>query len=404
VADRGRICILYDFLFPHTIGGAERWYRNVAERLALAGHPVTYLTTRQWQRGEKPQLEGGVEVVAVLPKLPPYTPSGRRRILPVLLFSLAVAAHLLRHRRRYAVIHTNATPFLPLLTVGLLQPLCSYRLVVDYHELWTARYWRSYLGPVGGTIAYLIQSLCLRFPQEAFCFARLYEARLHAAGVNGPVRVLEGEYAGPLEEPQPRPAKPFLLFAGRLIPEKRPLLALEAFALARKRLPELQLKLLGQGPLEGEVRAAVARLGLEGVVEVPGFVAAERLQELMGEALALLHPSSREGYGMVVIEACAAGTPAIVVAGEDNASCELIEVGVNGYVVPLPQPDLLAEAILKVHAAGQELRGRTASWFGRNAGRLSLERSLATVVATYPPVPAPPAPAAPPAPFGAASS
>ena len=39
---RVQVCIVYDCLFPYTIGGAERWYRNVAEGLAAQGHDVTY--------------------------------------------------------------------------------------------------------------------------------------------------------------------------------------------------------------------------------------------------------------------------------------------------------------------------------------------------------------------------
>ncbi len=53
-----RICILYDCLFPHTVGGAERWYRSLAGRLAADGHDVTYLTLRQWderRRAPMPQ-------------------------------------------------------------------------------------------------------------------------------------------------------------------------------------------------------------------------------------------------------------------------------------------------------------------------------------------------------------
>jgi hypothetical protein len=50
---RMRICLVYDCLYPHTVGGAERWYRDVAERLAAEGHEVTYLTLRQWPRGEQ---------------------------------------------------------------------------------------------------------------------------------------------------------------------------------------------------------------------------------------------------------------------------------------------------------------------------------------------------------------
>ena len=59
-----RICIVYDLLYPQTVGGAERWYRNVALRLAEEGHDVTYLTMRQWEPGAEPDLPG-VRVVAV---------------------------------------------------------------------------------------------------------------------------------------------------------------------------------------------------------------------------------------------------------------------------------------------------------------------------------------------------
>ncbi len=44
--------LVYDCLFPYTVGGAERWYRDLAERLCADGHEVTYLTLRQWPRGE----------------------------------------------------------------------------------------------------------------------------------------------------------------------------------------------------------------------------------------------------------------------------------------------------------------------------------------------------------------
>src|SRR5262245_14907411 len=48
---RVRVCIVYDCLYPYTIGGAERWYRSLAERLAATGAEVTYLTLRQWEPG-----------------------------------------------------------------------------------------------------------------------------------------------------------------------------------------------------------------------------------------------------------------------------------------------------------------------------------------------------------------
>src|SRR5277367_1087636 len=105
-----RVCVVYDCLFPHTVGGAERWYRNLAERLAADGHEVTYLTLRQWPRDERAVVEG-VQVVGFGPRMGLYTEGGRRRMLPPLVFGLGVLLHLLRHRRSYEVVHTASFPY-----------------------------------------------------------------------------------------------------------------------------------------------------------------------------------------------------------------------------------------------------------------------------------------------------
>src|SRR6202035_578610 len=124
-----RICIVYDCLFPYTVGGAERWYRSLAERLAGAGHQVTYLTLRQWEAGEARAIPG-VNVIAVGPRMQLYA-HGRRRIAPPLVFGAGVLWHLLRHGRRYDVIHTCAFPYFSLLAAALLRPLWRFELVVD---------------------------------------------------------------------------------------------------------------------------------------------------------------------------------------------------------------------------------------------------------------------------------
>src|SRR4051812_294831 len=49
-----RVCIVYDCLYPYTVGGAERWYRALVAELIAAGHEVTYLTRRQWPVGTAP--------------------------------------------------------------------------------------------------------------------------------------------------------------------------------------------------------------------------------------------------------------------------------------------------------------------------------------------------------------
>ena len=69
-------------------------------------------------------------------------------------------------------------------------------------------------------------------------------------------------------------------------------------------------------------------------------------------------PSSREGYGLIVVEAASMGVPSVVVAGPDNAAVELIEPGQNGFVADSASPADLAAAVLAVHERGPELRAR----------------------------------------------
>jgi glycosyltransferase involved in cell wall biosynthesis len=380
-----RICLIYDCLYPHTVGGAERWYRNLAERLAADGHEVTYLTRRQWSRGTDPGVPG-VKVIAVAPELALYTESGRRTITEPLVFGLGTLVHLLFRGRRYDVVHTASFPYFHLLTAALLRPLNRYRLVVDWHEVWTREYWNEYLGRVGGWIGERVQRLCLALPQRAFCFSRLHARRLHELGLSGEATVLEGEYAGPLEAHAPQDARPVVVFAGRHIPEKRAPALVPAFARARERLPELRLELFGDGPERRAVLEQVGAMGLNsGLVDVPGFVTAERVEQALRTALCMVLPSRREGYGLIVVEAAAQGTPSVVVRDPDNAATELVEDGVNGFVAESASADDLAAAILRVHEAGPALRDSTAAWFADNAERLSIGHSLDVVAAAYGP-------------------
>src|SRR5262249_15277600 len=155
----------------------------------------------------------GVRVIAVGPRLALYS-GGRRRIGPPLVFGLGVLRHLLRHGRRYDIVHTASFPYFSLLAAGLVRRRSGFRLLLDWHELWSRVYWREYLGPLGGRVGFAVQRLCLRIPQQAFCFSRLYERRLRAEGVRGPVVVLEGEFEGSAAE-APLRAQPVVVFAGR---------------------------------------------------------------------------------------------------------------------------------------------------------------------------------------------
>ena len=371
-----RVCLVYDCLFPHTVGGAERWYRNLAERMARDGHHVTYLTLRQWDQGADPGVPG-VDVKAVGPRMELYT-GGRRRLLPPQVFGPGVLLHLIFHGRRYDVVHTASFPYFSLLAAAVARPLGRYGVVVDWHEVWTRDYWREYLGRAGA-VGVWVQRLCARVRQRAFCFSRLHARRLRDEGLRGDVTVLEGEYEGELGRPAPEPASNGVVFAGRHIPEKRVPALVEAMAL----LPELRCDIYGDGPERGEVERRIEKLGLNGAVRSHGFVDGDQVQDAVARALCVVLPSVREGYGMVVVEASSKGVPSVVARAPDNAATELVDDGANGFVADSPEPADLAAAIERVRAEGPPLRDRTADWFERNGRRLSLTGSLETVLESY---------------------
>jgi glycosyltransferase involved in cell wall biosynthesis len=373
-----RVCLVYDCLFPWTIGGAERWYRNLGERLASEGHEVTYLTLRQWD--EPPAIEG-VKVIAVGPRMPLYA-NGKRRMLPPLRFGLGVFLHLVRHGRCYDVVHTASFPYFSLLAAGAARLVGGYRIICDWHEVWSRDYWNEYLGRLGG-IGALIQAMCARVPQKAYTFSRLHRERLQHLGIET-VEQLTGEYAPTASPTRTVASVPHtVVYAGRFIPEKRIELLVEALALLHKEAPAIRAQLIGDGPTRRRVLKRIDELGLDEVISCPGFVSSDDLDKAMSSALCVVQPSSREGYGMVVVEASHRGVPAIVVAAPDNAAIELISDGRNGFSIEQAEPELLASAMAECERRGAELRRTTIEWYEANERQLSLETSLSTVAREY---------------------
>src|SRR5262249_13885766 len=190
-----------------------------------------------------------------------------------------------------------------------------------------------------GRVGWAVQKLCLRIPQQAFCFSRLYERRLREEGIRSPVVMLEGLFEG---EPAdaPHPPEPVVVFAGRHIPEKRATALVPALARAREVVPALRGEIFGDGPDRGQVLDLISRHRLADVVDAPGFVDGRVVEHALDRALCLALPSSREGYGLVVLEALSRGTPAVVVEGGDNPAS-----GVHQG---------RAERVLAPHAPAQE--------------------------------------------------
>jgi glycosyltransferase involved in cell wall biosynthesis len=378
-----RIAIVYDCLYPHTIGGCERWYRGVAERLA-SRHRVSYLTRTQWDAAEGPDAPAGVEVLGLDGGRQLYTASGRRRIAPPLRFGLAVLLHLLRNRRRYDIVHTCSFPYFPLLSAVMARAAGGAPVVTDWVEVWPRDYWRDYLGRVGGAAGAAVQQLCIALTGPSFTLSDLAAAVLREQGYRGTPVILKGIYDGPLPSPPAQVQRePMVVYVGRHIPEKQVSVIPAAIALARRQVPALRALIFGDGPERPRVLNEIARLRLEDVIRCPGFAPWQEIDCALRAAMCLVLPSRREGYGLVVVEAAARGTPSIVVEGADNAATSLVADGINGLVVPSAQPDALADAIVKVHAAGPSLVQSAYAWFREHVDELSVDRSVAQIEQVY---------------------
>jgi glycosyltransferase involved in cell wall biosynthesis len=375
-----RICLVYDHVFPQTVGGAERWMRDLALRLAEAGHEVTYLTMRH--QGDAPALPG-IRLLGLSDAGRVYS-DDRRTLGPPLRFGVAVGRHLRAHGSSYDVVHLVSFPYFPLLAAAAWRRRRGYRIVVDWPEVWTRKYWRHYAGRIAGTVGWVVQRRCVRVRHRAHCMSRLHAARLVSEGYAGTPELLPGLYAGPHEPSPSAQVDPALVvYAGRHVPEKRVDALVRAFARAHEQRPELRLELYGDGPERPRIEHLVRQLGLTSAVRVLGRRDEDEVAAALGRAACLTTASEREGYGLVVVEAAARGTPSVVVAGPENAATELVADGVNGVVAESAEPASLAAALMRVVDAGPALRASTAAWFSDNVSTLGIESSLELVLAEY---------------------
>ena len=155
----------------------------------------------------------------------------------------------------------------------------------------------------------------------------------------------DGLDPGWLVDSRPRPTgTPAVLWIGRLLPRKAPVLAVQAFAELRRSMPA-RLIMAGDGPLRGQVHTAVERLGLADDVLLLGSVNWEDVKHLYDSATVLLFTSLRESFGAPFLEAAGRGLPAVAL---DLHGIADIDVGPAAVKVPLP-------------SAPRDLPGRIAS-------------------------------------------
>lgn len=136
---------------------------------------------------------------------------------------------------------------------------------------------------------------------------------------------------------------PVVVFAGRLSPEKRPDLVLDAFrALTRERA--VRLLILGDGPLRSQVQQRIVDEGLDGRCVLAGHV--DNVFPLMATADVLVLASDYEGFGNVLVEAMACGVQ-VVATDCPHGPAEILAGGRYGQLVPTGDAPALAAALAR---------------------------------------------------------
>jgi len=143
-------------------------------------------------------------------------------------------------------------------------------------------------------------------------------------------------------------ARPYVLFVGRFEQRKGLPVLLQAFRMLKAQRPELSLVVVGDGARRKDYETWVQKQGLADV-HFAGFVPGEALPAYYQHASVFCAPNTgNESFGIVLLEAMAAGAP--VVASNIDGFASVITHGVDGLLVPPRDPEALAGALEEVIA------------------------------------------------------
>ena len=167
-----------------------------------------------------------------------------------------------------------------------------------------------------------------------------------------------------VNDQKPEPGR--LVSIGRLSEQKGFGVLIEAAAILRRAGVRFTLTILGDGSLRPELEAAISRNHLTDSVILAGWADAATVRKELRRARALVMASFAEGLPVVLMEALALRRP--VIATHVAGIPELVESGVNGWLVPAGSPEALAEAMkAALTASDEELEKMGAAGAGRVA-------------------------------------
>ena len=135
-----------------------------------------------------------------------------------------------------------------------------------------------------------------------------------------------------------------IISVGRLFPQKNQEMMIRAFARIAEEFPDWQLVIYGEGPLRAELEFLVSSFKMQGRVLLPGRT--EHVIEELRKSKIFCLSSDYEGMSNAMIEAICVGLP--IVTTDVSGVRELVEDGVNGFVVPCREVSMFGEALMRL--------------------------------------------------------
>jgi glycosyltransferase involved in cell wall biosynthesis len=337
-----KIAFVSDAIYEFNKGGKEKRLYDVTRKLAQNGYDVTVYCMKWWAGKDTFEKEG-VKYHAISAYYPLYH-NERRSIKQAVIFALNCFKLI---NKDFDIMDVDHIPHLVLFTTKIVCVLRRKTMVVTWHEVWGKKYWKKYLGFCMGTVAYIIEKLSSKFPN------RIVSVSDHTT--NDLVNILNVKktiFTVPngidydfIQKSMESVEKSDIIFAGRLLANKNVDVLLHAIEILKKKGITLKTFIIGDGPEMDNLKNISKKLGLNNEVKFFGFLPQHTdVYGLMKSSKIFVLPSTREGFGIVVIEANAAGLPVITINNEQNAAKDLIIDNKNGRVCLL-DAELLAESI-----------------------------------------------------------
>jgi glycogen(starch) synthase len=319
---------------PVVVGGLGRHVHALAEAMAAAGHEVT-VVSRHTAGAAFDEVVNGVRVVRV-PEDPPIFDFRENLLSWTMAFNHALTRGALAVADRVAPEVVHAHDWLVAHAATTLKHHLGVPLVATVHATEAGRHQGWLPDGLNRSIHTVEWWLTYEARRVVTCseYMRWEVTRLFDLPPDKVTPIPNGVAPARVDPDAVASVRrrygdaPLLVFAGRLVYEKGLQDVLGALPRLRRRHPGLRLVVAGEGPESENLRARARALRLGRAVDWIGFVDPQQLAALTAAADCALVPSIYEPFGMVALEAAAAGTPLVV--ADTGGLKEFVRHGATG--------------------------------------------------------------------------